>query len=215
MKTILLSSILSFFFLSNGDSEKKVEETIKIGQGKILNLNFQFADEINVSTWDKQEVYVLATVNINDNEDNDKFELKVEQANGGVSIESVIKNMNENKDKKECNTFSSDLNFEVKIPNNISLKLSTISGDIILKSFDKEMDINTISGFVDVTFPAETKANLKASTISGELFTNHQLEMKSDDNSHFKVGEKIDVEMNGGGVDIDLKTISGNVYIRK
>lgn len=211
MKTILAFTVLSVFFSSSPDSERVVEKAKQIKAGQTLNLDFKFANEIKISTWNKQEVFVKATVNINDNKDNEDFYFEVNDANGVLEIASEIKEMKE----KSKGNFNTDLNFEVKIPNNIKLDLNTISGDIVTTGFDKQMNLNTISGFIDITYPASGKANIKAKTISGEIYTNHEMDLGEEDTKHSIVGQKVDAKLNGGGEQIDLKTISGNIYLRK
>lgn len=52
-------------------------------------------------------------------------------------------------------------------------------------------------------------------TISGEMFTNLDLEIagESDKFMHFG-GQEVEARLNGGGKEIHLKTISGNIYLR-
>lgn len=50
---------LSLTFLSPGGfAQRLVEKSVEVGQNKEISLDFQFADEINITGWDKPEVMV-------------------------------------------------------------------------------------------------------------------------------------------------------------
>lgn len=205
-----------------------VEKTSTISKGDELILDFQFADEINIQTWNKNEIYIKASVNINDNEDNDAFRLDIERFDDKVLATSEIENLQDlstesitiTKDDdgnyiiNNCNV-KLDLYFEVFIPEGIELNVKTISGDIVIKGFEDEMDINTISGFIDLSLSPRSKSSIKMSTISGEMFSNMELEYPNGKEGLKRVcGQDVDATINGGGTSISLETISGNIYLR-
>jgi hypothetical protein len=81
---------------------------------------------------------------------------------------------------------------------------------------NKPTAISTISGAIDVTLPASTKANFKLSSINGEMYTDFDLgTTKKDGMTRMGGGHTINGTTNGGGVDLQLKTISSDIYIRK
>ncbi len=84
-------------------------------------------------------------------------------------------------------------------------------------SQEKPTSITTISGAVDVTLPANAKANMKLRSINGEMYTDFDLGLKSTKEGLSRVGggNHIEGTANGGGVEIQLNTISSNIYIRK
>lgn len=84
-------------------------------------------------------------------------------------------------------------------------------------SQEKPTSITTISGAVDVTLPASSKANMKLRSINGEMYTDFDLGLKSSKDGMSRVGggNHIEGTANGGGVEIQLNTISSNIYIRK
>ena len=114
----------------------------------------------------------------------------------------------------EINSKNADIKLE-KVSGPITA--STTSGDIEVVftnlNQSKPTFISNISGFIDVTLPESSKANLMLSTMSGEIFSNHDL--KSDKNDMTSYSSKIRKEMNGGGVELRLKAISGEIYLRK
>ena len=233
MKKIYL--ILGILFLTaTAFSQTFVEKTAKVKNQSNLVLDFDFADEITIKGWDKDEVLVKVSVDINDNEDNDAFRLDLKEMSSTISFTSEIENMKEisknkvvvkkSKDGKRITTYSNswhidmDIYFEVFLPKNMAINLSTISGDLILTNVNGEMDLETISGFIDIEIDQNAKASVNTSTISGGVYTDHDIQlirkMKSN-KYHLVAGRSPDFNLNGGGRKIKLETISGNIYIRK
>lgn len=117
---------------------------------------------------------------------------------------------------------------EVKTQNG-DLDLKNITGPLVAYSLsgDIEVDFSTISqatptsitttsGDVDVTLPASTKGNFKLSSISGEIYTDMDFQFGNEEKmKRLGGGMSSEATLNGGGVEITLKSISGDVYIRK
>jgi hypothetical protein len=98
------------------------------------------------------------------------------------------------------------------------LVISTISGgvDVVFSeiSKDKPISIASISGEVDVTLPAKATIDLEMSTINGNMYSDFDL--AADSKNMKKVGgNSIRTQLNGGGTDLKLSVISGNIYLRK
>lgn len=92
----------------------------------------------------------------------------------------------------------------------------------------KSMSFSTMNGTIDVTLPADVKANLKMKTDNGEIYTD--FDMKVDGSSHPPVVEdqrksggryrvRMDKAMygsiNGGGPEMQFVTYNGNILIHK
>ncbi|MGB0523053.1 MAG: DUF4097 family beta strand repeat-containing protein [Flammeovirgaceae bacterium] len=101
---------------------------------------------------------------------------------------------------------------------------------------DKPSAITATSGYVDVTLPQNVKANVSLRAISGEIYTDFDVTLekntkddskrwpsyngdhKSDDChscGHNWNRGTIKGAINGGGVELTLKAISGDIYLRK
>jgi lia operon protein LiaG len=127
------------------------------------------------------------------------------------SEEVVISNMTNEVDVNNCQGITLK---NVTGP----LVLNTISGDIKVAftqiAKDKPISIASVSGEIDVTMPASAPVNLEMSTISGGMYTGFDL--KADDKDMRKVGGgSISAKLNGGGVDLKITNVSGNIYLRK
>lgn len=102
--------------------------------------------------------------------------------------------------------------------------LDLINGDIdiVFESLNQEspMSLKTINGEVDVTFPASSKANLDLYSLHGDIYTDLDIDMEKskDQGSGMKFiggSSKVEGTINGGGVDVKISTINGNLYLRK
>jgi len=99
------------------------------------------------------------------------------------------------------------------------LVLSSISGDINITfgdlAKDKPISIAAISGDVDITLPAKSAVDLEMSTISGNLYSDFDLTAPDKEKMRRVGGSKIKTQLNGGGADLKISDISGNIYLRK
>ena len=96
----------------------------------------------------------------------------------------------------------------------------TISGDIMVKFQQAPAEpsaISTVSGDVDVTLPASTKASFSMRTVSGEIYTDFNLNLGKDgaDNLQHIGGQTVEGRANGGGTSFALKSVSGDIFVRK
>lgn len=102
------------------------------------------------------------------------------------------------------------------------LVANTTSSDMIVKfsnlNQSKPSAISTVAGTVDIHLPANTKANFKLKTIQGEIYSDFDMNIARDGKSNLprvSGGNNIEGRTNGGGVEMNLYTISGDMYIRK
>jgi len=216
---IILLMILSTSFSYNSLTQETFEKEVALKKGQAVKLELKFADQITIKSWDKNTLYVKAVVEHNFKE---KLEFELFEINetNMVEIEEKIKNFENKKninignkhDNDDC--IKIDIDYEVYLPANTKLDINSISGNIEAKDLTGSLDLETISGFVDVSLNPNEKYDLKCSTISGSIYTN--LKFDSDENIKADiVGSKLNTSLNGGGKKIHLKTISGDLYIRK
>lgn len=99
------------------------------------------------------------------------------------------------------------------------LVVSTISGNVNVVfteiSKDKPISIASISGEVDVTMPARAGFNLEMGTVSGNMYSDFDFPSGKQGNMERVGGNTIHAKLNGGGIDLRLHSVSGNVYLRK
>lgn len=151
-----------------------------------------------------------------------KFSLKVSTVNNGdISVENVNGNLE-----------ISNINGFIKMKNIAgSVVANTINQDIIVNFTEvtpnTPMAFTTLNGKVDVTFPASVKANVKLKSDMGEVYTDFDIDV---DKTPAKINNSVDKEkglykikkdewtygkINGGGSEVMMKTMNGDIIIRK
>lgn len=221
-----IAIIISLIFSLSLIAQDSIEKSATINKSTRVKMDFRFADQIIIKTWDKNEALVKAIVNINDNNDNDKFSLKVTDTGNGVEFISEIDDLeklsgrNTNiqqgvivRDDDHC--VHLEIDFEVFLPATAQIDLETISGNIEIIGFDSPIKAKTISGFIDVSISPQAKADISMETITGECYSNLELTFKDDPRwEHQYFGGQLEAFLNGGGETIKLETVSGNIYLR-
>jgi len=94
---------------------------------------------------------------------------------------------------------------------------NTVSGDVKVQFSGvpaQPCAISSVSGDVDVSLPAATKASFSMRSISGEIYTDFDLNLSSG-SLHHVGGQTVEGRANGGGTTFSLKTVSGDIFVRK
>ncbi len=91
MKTILF--IFLFLLTHVTGAQTVVSKTIAVQNGQKVILHFDYPELIRISTWDKNEISVQASVSINGGENDDAFELQTSTSGNIITIKNEIKNM--------------------------------------------------------------------------------------------------------------------------
>jgi len=220
MKTTYLKSIALFVCLllaANAYSQKVIEKTVQSSATK-LAINFQFADTIHINTWKKSEFYVKVSVNINDNSSNDNFELQISDSVGTLNLKSNITDINKlnrkvvRTDGTIIDGVQMNLMYEVWCPENADIELKTISGNVIFTGNPANVQVNSISGFIDIKASAEI-AFIDMETISGVIYSDFEFDKNANENH--PVGMKVKDILKTDGYNVRLKTISGDIFYRK
>lgn len=124
---------------------------------------------------------------------------------------------------------------------NGSVNASNVSGSVLAHSLNgkinvamsqvtpgKPLSFSTLNGNVDITLPADTKASVSMKTDNGAMYSD--FEMKLNLNSpplivedgrakggryRVRTDNTTSGTINGGGSELTVKTLNGNIYIRK
>lgn len=134
-------------------------------------------------------------------------------------------------------------NLEIKCTNCGETQISTISGDIDINvtnggirltnttgavlahslnsrvhaSFDrapqKPVSLSTLNGGVEVTIPADTKANLALKTSNGKIYSDFDVRLAG--GTLMQPGKGLSGTINGGGIEMRLNSFNGSIYLRR
>ncbi|PRX57664.1 DUF4097 family beta strand repeat-containing protein [Flagellimonas meridianipacifica] len=109
-----------------------------------------------------------------------------------------------------------------------SASTDTVNGDIKVNfksiTTDANMAFSSLNGDVDITFPSSLKADVKAKSDMGEIYTDFDMAVSanqpevSDNRSSgtykVKIEQWVRGKINGGGPEMLFKTFNGDVYIK-
>ena len=84
---------------------------------------------------------------------------------------------------------------------------------------NKPLAFSTLNGVIDVTLPADLKADLTVKTNHGAVYSDFDVTLGAthglNDHNRVRIDNTIRGAINGGGVDLTIHTLNGAVYIRK
>ncbi|MBK9487757.1 MAG: hypothetical protein IPO07_02400 [Haliscomenobacter sp.] len=152
-----------------------------------------------------------------------KYKIKIPN-NADVKVEI----MDWNKSDLDIKDISGELEI---IGKSSDIKLTNVTGPIVSNTVNgnteviftkvnqsKPCHISTINGFVDVTMPADTKAKLSMSTFHGDMYSDLDIKFATNEKSDGLKQLTRNVSgatINGGGVEMNIKSINGDLYLRK
>jgi hypothetical protein len=209
MKTSTVIVVLWLSFVSAG-AQQSIEKHMDFTGKEALSLKIQIADSIELHTWNKNEVYVKASVNINDNKDNEAYITSFDDIGNEVVVRA---NFSEKyfKGKNDCCN-KTDIYWQVFIPEKARFSIETINANVTITGNTGEMKVKSISGYIDLSVPEKREADLDFSTITGQMYSNHELNLKT---KHNGIPSRITEKLNNGGKPVKLETISGDIFFRK
>ncbi len=135
-----------------------------------------------------------------------------------------------------------DVEGEIEVNNtNGNIALNNVAGSVVAHAQNgrlvaslreltpnKPMSFTSMNANVDVTLPANAKANLKIRTDNGEAWSDFDIQRQSsappvvEDTRRGGTGRyriqtdrTINATINGGGPDFEVRTLNGNIYLRK
>jgi hypothetical protein len=144
-----------------------------------------------------------------------------------------IKNINNG------NTYVENVNGEIEVSNiNGSITLKSVSGSITADTINgallatiKEVGENANMAFsclnhdIDITLPKNTKANIKAKTLKGNIFTGFEMAMDKNelgrklaykkDKNKYGFEQWVKGTINGGGPEYTFSSLNGDIIIRE
>lgn len=236
MKKYILITLLSIIGIAS-NAQKVIEKNLEYTNQYIV-VDLKFASDIEVATWDKNQIYFKADISTKDGKFQDSYQLKMEETSNKISIvskpEAVFKKFqeewnNDNPDKKKRYYNTGDwynFTYTLYVPKNAIFKISSINGDltsdsiegeftadlingnITIKAYAGTLDLTTINGEIDLRMD---NASILAETIHGDIYADKKLQFSFKDRH---VGQKISGIVAEGKNTLLLNTINGNMYLR-
>ncbi len=111
---------------------------------------------------------------------------------------------------------------------NGGIKIEDVSGPVTANSLNGGIDVTfskvnqdspitiySTNGALDIRLPQDTPANLGMSSTNGEIYTDFELKFPEKNGLKSISSQRVKQTINGGGVQLKLKTTNGNIYLRK
>ncbi len=237
MKILLVCICCALYMGAN--AQATVTKSYPAQAGQQINLKFDYPI-VKISTWDKNEVSVVAHVDINDHENDSAFEVNEEIVDGAMVIKNRIKDMNSlprrytivrngvktvyrsREQYEEARNgggieqtyegLDMHITVEVKIPANCTTSLNAIYGIVELADFNAPIKIDAVYGGIDATIATATTGKLEATTQYGQIYSN--LEIKITDHTERDFYNSITAEP-GKGPSYSFTSPYGKIYLRK
>lgn len=240
MRTVLTLAVSLVFGLTV--AQTTINKTFPTDKSQKLSLKFDYPQLIKMSTWDKSEVQILGTVNINENESNNAFQIKESKEGNSLVIEGKIAEMKNiphrikvEKDNKKlifktleeyqkyCKennvTFNSmnngvdvDIKLEIKVPKYLMTQIESQYGLVEVKDFGGTINVNAIYGGIDATVLDKNVGKLSAETHFGQIYSNLNTKFTGKDSNDFRT---LVTATFGNGPQYNLESKYGNIYLRK
>jgi hypothetical protein len=213
-------------------AQKVVEQTFPVNKDGKVNLNLKFGNTIQISTWDKNEVYLKATVDINGGKLNDALILSIDASPQEFrALVEYDKELIKQGRREDCpdnrNTswnhygngsssyICSTITYEIVVPRNIALHIESINASIEMKNVGGPVFAKTINGYVDMNWPQNKASDVSMKTINGELYSDLDISFLNKKDKNPQVGYLLKGTVKGGGTAIHLESINSNIYLRK
>ncbi len=188
------------------------EKTFDVNSGELLEIESDIGD-FKVRTWDRDEVHIKV---YGDDDAEDEVRFYFKETSRGVLVEADM-------DNRGWNWFDNvRMRYEIDVPENFNVDLSTAGGDIVLGDLVGEIRLRTSGGDIYI---ANTEGELSAKTSGGDLeikevrgnvsvsTSGGDVFVQSSDGylSAHTSGGDVDVEYSGENKGIELSTSGGDI----
>ena len=214
---------------------RPIDEDIDLDIKVPNNTTLKFGSDVNKDSWGSSKIMkqILSSIyDVNRKKKNTFVNNMIGKALGGTfyGILDGDVNISDFSGTIEVNTVDGNIN-AMNIEGEAIA--STVDGDIkvTFRKLSKESALyfSTIDGDIDMTFPKDAKADIMARTMEGDVYSGFEGDVTMGKEIADEGGEAgphhnfntvfqsnyITTRINGGGQEVYLNTVDGNIYIRK
>ncbi|GAA4040763.1 hypothetical protein GCM10022409_28430 [Hymenobacter glaciei] len=227
----LLFLLLAMAVARPAAAQKIIEKTASVTAGQRVFLDLRQATSIRVRTGAAGQMSLKATVSINQNRLNDALQLTVTPAADQLRVTADFdKEMLKQAQPGDCASYDDhgrghnvwygqqvcdDIAYEITLPANVALRVFTYSGNVDIVGFSNAIEAKSLSGFIDVSWPATKGAELSLKTLNGEVYTDQDIAFSTALRRNPDFGYWLQGTLKGSGPVVKLESISNDVYFRK
>jgi len=240
MRTILSIAVGLVFFLSPAQSQ--INKSFPVKANEQVVMKFDYPETIRVSTWEGNEIQITGTVDINNNESNQYFNIKDSKSANSLLIEGKIKDIdkiphritlkngngkivlqseedlkkytkeNNLKNYSVTNGASINIVLNIKIPKTVRAKIESTYGVVELVNYNSNIDINAIYGGIDAKIAEKITGKIMTETQFGKVYSNLDAPLSGKDLDNLQT---FLTATPGSGPQYNLQSKFGNIYLRK
>lgn len=197
-KFISTTSVITLLsFSAQAEITEEIEQTFAVSEQasfKLDNVN----GSVKISTWDKAEIHVLATITADDQDDRENIVVDMQQTSVGVSVETRYKE----KQSWGRNSNSGKVEYVVTVPTNTTLAdIDLVNGSLSINDVKGEINAELVNGSIKANGLAN---NSEFSSVNGSIKISYDEFANELDN--------IDVETVNGSIKVSVpKSLSAVV----
>ncbi|NVK21288.1 MAG: DUF4097 family beta strand repeat protein [Kangiellaceae bacterium] len=164
MKLGALATLLAAAtFAADATEKKRFSETYEFnrdGNVAIENIN----GDITITGWDRDEISLEYTVTADSKKDLERVKVEVNHSKSSFDVEVDI---NSKKGWFGWGGSSGEVEFELKVPNSVSLKtIESVNGDLALEGISGDVKADTVNGRIKIS---GSKGDVTADTVNGDI----------------------------------------------
>ncbi|WP_303309581.1 DUF4097 family beta strand repeat-containing protein [Hymenobacter sp. BT730] len=216
------------------NAQKIIEKSASVGAKQQVVLDLKQATSIKIRGSKGKQLRVRAAVTINQNKLNNALQLTLNTEGDQITVKSAFDEaMLRTGQPGDCpdgqgSSWSSggekgrdgyrvcsNVEVEIEVPEGVSLRVNTISGNIEATGLTGQLEAKSISGFVDVTWSSGQGAKVAFKTITGEVYTDQDIAFTNRKEGVPMVGYEVRGSLGKSGPLVRLESISNDVYFRK
>ncbi|KYG77105.1 hypothetical protein EV198_1230 [Roseivirga ehrenbergii] len=225
-----LFTFIACLFAQLAFSQAETIEKSYAYTGQKLDLDLNFGTEVILKSWDKNEISVKITYEINEGKDNEVMDWKVDDSNGKLTVEIELDSKKLEKlgdcccNSKNGNHWSGrgskgnrvcvDIKVEVMMPGKSDVKVKTIVADVAVEGFSGNLDLETVTGQINLLWAKSAGAQVNIETVNGGIYTNMDLAMEKEKGLPKISSHKVKATYKSGGRALNLKTVTSDIYLK-
>ncbi|MGN7986334.1 hypothetical protein ACTJKC_03280 [Pedobacter sp. 22226] len=221
-------------------SQTKINKSYPVKKGDAVVLRFDYPKVVHVSSWDKNEIAIEATVKINNGESDSAFTLQESSADGTITIQNKLDMdkipeayyVKENGIKTRLNskadldayikekggakistyqTKDIEITINIKLPADINTEISSVYGIVEIKDFKGPVKVDARYGGIDASINQSAIGKIKLTNRYGKIYTDMALKPTEMKEENFFTSL---TAAPGVGPSYDLSSSYGNIYLR-
>jgi hypothetical protein len=212
----------------SASAQKIIEKSAILSAGQRVFLNLKQATSIRIRAGAAGKMTMKATISINSNRLNDALLINLNQSAEQLLVNADFdKEMLRQAKPGDCPSTGGERNmwfgqqvcddiaYEITLPADVALRVYSYSGNVDIAGLSGAIEAKSLSGFIDVAWPANKGAELSLKTLEGEVYTDQDIAFSNAPKKTAVLGYQLLGTLSGSGPLVKLESISNDVYFRK